>query len=115
MPRRLKSSPNDFSLRLKKLLKERKLTLKEVSALTKIPKSTLHDWTIATVPTDFLAAKRLARELGVSFSYLMTGESDFVGENICELYERDQVLIDGIAEIKIIRLIAKTKTKEESR
>ena len=52
-----------------------------MSTLTKIPKSTFR-LTIATVPTDFLAAKRLARELGVSFSYLMTGESDFVGENV---------------------------------
>lgn len=103
------SNVNDFSSRLRSLIKNQNLTLKAVSKATRIPNSTLHDWTISTVPTDFLAARRLAAELGVSFTYLMTGESDFTPENMNEIYDRDHVIIDGIAEIKIVRLIPKTQ------
>lgn len=109
MPSKHNSSWNDFSGRLRKLIKEQNLSLKVVSKATKIPNSTLHDWTISTLPSDFLAAKRLASVLGVSFTYLMTGESDFTPENMHEIYDRDHVIIDGIAEIKIVRLIPKTQ------
>ncbi len=104
-----KSEQNEeFNKRLSELIRKRGVTVLSLSKETKIPKSTLQDWTTNTVPTDFKAAARLAKALGVSLSFLLTGEDEHAPEDLTNLYERDTVLIDGLAEIRIVRVIPKT-------
>lgn len=96
---------HEFNKRLSELIKKKGTTVLGLSKETEIPKSTLQDWTTNTVPTDFKAAARLARSLGVSLCYLLTGEEEVHGTDLEHLYDRDAVLIDGLAEVRIVRII----------
>lgn len=89
------------------LTEKRGISLLALSRETQIPKSTLHDWCTSSLPTDFKAAARLAKALNVSLSYLLTGEEDQYQQVIEQQYERDAVIIDGLAEIKIVSLVPK--------
>lgn len=61
---------------LKRLLREKRKTLKEVSRETDIPYSTLHTWHENRQPKDILKAQRLARYFEVSLHELLFGEAD---------------------------------------
>ena len=113
MARKLsKSEQNEeFNKRLSELIRKRGVTVLSLSKETKIPKSTLQDWTTNTVPTDFKAAARLAKALGVSLSFLLTGGDEVSTHNdLSKLYEQDSVLIDGLAESRIVRIVPKNNS-----
>ena len=61
---------------LKHLLRNRGLSLKEVSIQTGIPYSTLHTWLENRQPKDILKAKRLADFFGVDLHFLLFGEEE---------------------------------------
>jgi transcriptional regulator with XRE-family HTH domain len=65
---------------LKNILRQRKLSLKQISADTGIPYSTLHTWLENRQPKDVIKVKVLADYLDVSFSELLFGESETGGE-----------------------------------
>ena len=98
---------HEFCKRLMMLTEKRGISLLALSKETQIPKSTLHDWCTSSLPTDFKAAARLAKSLDVSLSYLLTGEEEQNDKAVEPAYERETVLIDGLAEIKIVSLVPK--------
>lgn len=63
-----------FAGTLKKVMKERGLTVKAISVATGIPQSTISEWTGGREPKLGDAVVRLARFLGLSVEYLATGE-----------------------------------------
>ena len=97
-----------IATRLDKLIKDNGTTIAEVARDTGIPKSTLHSWTAGAAPKDFDAAKRLAEALGVSLSYLLTGQCEReAGATRPSSLEIVGHGFHGIAEIKIERVIKK--------
>jgi len=56
---------------LKRLLREKRKTLKEISRDTGIPYSTLHTWQENRQPKDLIKARRLADHLGITLHKLL--------------------------------------------
>ena len=109
-PGKSKETGADFNKRLTELIKKKDISLLALAKETKVPKSSLHDWCTSSVPTDFHAVARLAKFLDVSLSYLLVGEQEQTSNDLETIYERDSVLIDGLAEVRIVRIIPKSGT-----
>jgi transcriptional regulator with XRE-family HTH domain len=58
---------------LKKLIKERGVTLTHVSRVTKVPLQTLHGWLQGSEPKSLRQVKAVADSLGVDLDYLCFG------------------------------------------
>jgi transcriptional regulator with XRE-family HTH domain len=86
---------------LSAILKERRLGLKEVSRETKIPVSTLAEWTSNRPARDPVKLKRLCDYLGVSLHYLLFGCED--NQNPIEKIIRED-LFQGAFEVSIKRI-----------
>lgn len=67
--------PEDFGLRLQRLIRERRCRFKEISHATGIPLKTIHEWvgSRGRMPRDPTAVMRLADYFGVSLDYLLAG------------------------------------------
>ncbi|WP_168196521.1 helix-turn-helix domain-containing protein [Bdellovibrio sp. ZAP7] len=63
-----------FSMNLKTVLKEKKLTAKAVAKGAEISPSTFGQWINGAAPMDLQAVYRLARFLNVDFTWLLTGK-----------------------------------------
>lgn len=61
---------------LKRVLRDQRKTLKEVSRETGIPYSTLHTWHENRQPKDVMKAQRLARYFGISLHELLFDRPD---------------------------------------
>ncbi len=57
------------------MITERGLTQKAIAQLADVPVSTVCGWVSGVLPTDPLAAYRLAKALNVDFQWLLTSES----------------------------------------
>jgi transcriptional regulator with XRE-family HTH domain len=102
-------SPNpNFNHRLNQLMQEQQMTVREAGKYAGVAPSTVQNWRSGHVPTDFVAVRRLAAALGVSFSFLLTGEDDFPqqagNKSITECFAADGILFDGYARVKIEKL-----------
>ncbi|MBC7456949.1 MAG: helix-turn-helix transcriptional regulator [Bdellovibrionaceae bacterium] len=110
-PKRATITP--FAKILKALMKERGLTMREVAKIAGVSPSTVNDWQSGSTPENYLAVKKLAKELGVSFSFLLTGEEEAVSKNqlpsITEVFDDGGALFDGYAKITIQRLVPRKK------
>lgn len=97
------------------LMAEKGMTLTELSARTGVSTSTLGDWRSSAVqPADYRAVKKVAKVLGVSMSFLLTGETDDTDmiktPTLAEvLGEGDSY--SGIFKISIQRLVPKSGKK----
>ena len=102
-----------FSKILKSLMIERRLTIRAVAKMAGVSPSTINDWQSDSVPKNYLAVKKLAHELNVSFSFLLTGEEDAKSTShlpsVTEVFEDGGALFDGYAKITIQRLIPRDK------
>jgi transcriptional regulator with XRE-family HTH domain len=114
--KRKRPTTNLFSKRLRRLMEEKKITIREASKLTGVASSTLDDWRSGAMPEDYVAVKRLGQVLGVSLSFLLTGEDDTRPEgimpSIAEVFDDGGPLFDGYARIVIHRLLPKGEKKE---
>ena len=114
--KRKRAGSSPFSNRLRRLMTEKNMTLREAAKKANVPVSTLDDWRAGAVPEDYLAVKRLGQALGVSFSFLLTGEDDSrqdgLAPSITETFDDGGALFDGYARIVIQRLIPKRPKKE---
>lgn len=100
----------DFGKRLTLTLKEKRISQREAARKVGVPLSVLNGWCAGRVPHDLKQVKRLADELGISFSYLMTGEyekAQRISElSVGELFE-SQEFWEGICRVKIEKLVRK--------
>ena len=100
-----------FSRELKRIMRDRDLSLTDVSKMADISKSTLSGWLASTAtPADFTVVKRLANCLGVSMSLLCTGEEDKtapkVGGDVIELFHNGESH-EGCYRIILQKLVSK--------
>jgi transcriptional regulator with XRE-family HTH domain len=86
-------------------MRDRGLTLKVVASMAEVSLSTVADWQSGTSPADLQAVNRLARSLGVSFSYLLLGVADDVmrPSSFAEIFDETD-LFNGIVRISIKKL-----------
>jgi transcriptional regulator with XRE-family HTH domain len=108
--------PAPFSKILKSLMKEKNLTMREVAKIAGVSASTINDWQSGSTPENYMAVKKLAKEFGVSFSFLLTGEDESAVKNhlpsVTEVFDDGGALFDGYAKITIQRLIPRNKKEE---
>ena len=93
---------------------EQKLTVREAAAAAEVGASTIVSWRGGALPEDYRAVKSLAKRLGVSFSYLLTGEDESRpdGALVSEVFDEDGAIFDGYAHIRVIKLVPKRKDKK---
>lgn len=95
---------------------EKGMTVKEAAHISGASASTIVDWRAGGAATDYVAVKRLAHALGVTLSFLLTGEDDTrpadAAPTVTEVFEDGGALFDGYAKITIQRLIPKIHKPE---
>lgn len=102
-----KSNSNHWGIRLKGVLGEKSMTLREVSRICNVSPSVVSGWiNNGNSPTDLVSIKKLSEQLTVSFSWLLTGiyEDEKNKPTISEIFE-ETPYFDGYARIRIDRLI----------
>jgi transcriptional regulator with XRE-family HTH domain len=101
-----------FGRILAKIMEERRLTLREIAALAGVSVSVVENWISGSNPHDLKAIDRLSQKLAVPFKKLLLGIPEVVDapNAISEIYD-EQEFFDGLARIKIQRLVPK-KPKE---
>jgi len=80
-PRRKPRAKAPFKDNLTRLMEEKKLGVRELAEKSGISRSTIVDWRAGASPTDFIAVRKLAEVLGVSFrwaNYFRYGNSNRV-------------------------------------
>ena len=86
---------------LRTLIKERRMTLVEISKATGVPATTIAEWSNNRAPKNPVHAQKVASHLGVSLHFLLFGEEDHQ-EPITKLLKED--LFSGTFEINIKRI-----------
>lgn len=112
MARSNKEKNSPFARNLNKLMKDKGMTIREAADVVGVAHSTINSWRSGAAPEDFMAVKELAKALGVSFSFLLTGEDETRGEqppSVAEVFTEGDALFDGYAKITIQRLIPNKK------
>jgi transcriptional regulator with XRE-family HTH domain len=93
----------DIGNRICNLMRERNATVRAAADSIGVAPSTLANWRSGSPPKDFVAAKKLADLLGVSFHYLLLGEDpNAATKQTVDLNERD--LFSGVVEVTIRRI-----------
>ncbi len=110
---RRQTAPSLFSKRLRRLMEEKGLTIREAAKAVEVPISTLDGWRSGATPEDFEAVQRLAHLLGVTLSFLLVGKDDTRPEgqvpSITEIFDDGGQIFDGFAKITIQRLLPKNR------
>ena len=86
------------------------MTVRQAAEIIGTGHSTIVSWRSGALPEDFNAVKALAKALGVTFSYLLTGEDDARPNepaSVNEIFQDGGMLFDGFAKITIQRLLPK--------
>lgn len=111
--RRKGTSKLPFKNMLSSIMKERKLTVKEVAGLAGVSPSVVQNWLSAQNPHDLNAVALLAEKLGIPFKRLLLGVDETVDTptSLQQLYE-SQDFFDGLAHISIKRLVPRKGQRE---
>ncbi len=88
---------------LTRLMKERRLSIKELSNLSGVPASTIHEWANGRSPRDPVRAKKLADALDISLNQLLFDEPD-KNETIQIQSILKEDIFSGTFEINIKRI-----------
>jgi transcriptional regulator with XRE-family HTH domain len=89
-------------------MQERKMGVRAAAEQAGVAPSVIVSWRSGAYPEDFVAVKRLAKALGVSMSFILTGEEDNGGADhptVTQVFDSDGILFDGFAKITIERLL----------
>ena len=88
---------------LSRIMKERKLSIKELSSMSGVPSSTLHEWVNGRAPRDPIKAKKLSDALDISLNQLLFDEPD-KNETIQIQSILKEDVFSGVFEINIKRI-----------
>ena len=97
-----------FGQNLKKIMKERNLTHKQVAEMAGCPVSVINDWVGkgASTPHDLTRVSRLASGLGVSFQWLLLSEHPNIKNlTVADVFEEvNEESISGYFKIEVTKL-----------
>lgn len=98
----------------------KKITVRKLSEMTakeghRIPASTISAWRNGAIGSDYHALKTISRCLGISLSYLLTGEEEIKtgDQSVDELFEEGEVVYSGFAKVSVLSLIPRKKPKDK--
>lgn len=97
-----------FHQRLNRLMKQSRVTVRDAAGAAGVSHSTLENWRSGSSPKDYHAVRKLAAHLGVSLSYLLTGEDDVQHLRIPvvqDAFSDGGEIFNGYLEVKIKRMI----------
>ncbi len=100
--------------RLIRLMESYNVSVRDAADVADVPSSTVQNWRSGSQPTDFLAVKRLASALGVSFSYLLIGMEDTAHNRKPapeDVFSTGKIVFEGFAKIKIEQLSLKSNKR----
>lgn len=109
---RRKRHNSPFAKNLSSLMKEKGMGVREAARIAGVSHGTISNWCAGVAPDDFMAVKKLAEKLGVTFSWMMTGENDASPgrqPTVSEVFDDGEMLFDGHAKITIQRLVPKNR------
>lgn len=114
MPRKQRKK-TPFADNLTSLMEEKSIGVREAAKIAGVSPSTISEWRNGSHPDDYIAVKKLAKTLGTTLSFLLTGEDDNKVEvpAISEVFTDGGDLFNGFAEIRIKRLIPRDSKKRE--
>lgn len=98
-------------------MKQRGVTARALSKATSVPESTISDWTSGREPKLNDAVVRVARFLGVSVDFLVTGkepEQDLVAEALEKMTEGFFEVHRGVYRLRVEKLVGTVKKDEVS-
>lgn len=99
-----------FAKNLKRIMDERKLTVRAVAAMAGVKQpSIIMSWLSNANPHDLKAVGRLAKALNMNFKELLLGEPEqesVGGMSVTDLFDEKE-LFEGICRINIQRLVPK--------
>lgn len=111
--KRRRSGPTPFAKILRSLMTEKKMSVRLAAEAAGVGVSTVDNWRAGALPEDYVAVKRLAKSLGVSLSFILTGEDEIRDVNqlasVTEVFDDGGALFDGYAKITIQRLLPRKK------
>lgn len=88
---------------LKRTLKEKRISIKELSGLSGVAVSTLHEWLNGRNPKNFIQAKKVAKALDLTLNKLLFDESDEPKAITLNQIIKEDVF-SGVFEISIKRI-----------
>ena len=96
-------------------MEQNSLTVREAAEVAGVSPSTIQGWREGSRPTDFDAARLLAKRLGVTLSFLLTGSDDdeVSTPSVEQVFQDGGSVFDGYLEVQIKRLIPR-KSKKNS-
>lgn len=110
-----KDTNSIFAKNLNRLMTEKSITVERAADVAGVSKSNIVSWRSGVAPTNFDAVKKLAELMGVTFSFLLTGEEDslsgHITPSVTEVFREADTLFDGYAKITIQRLIPRDEKK----
>ncbi len=109
-PKRRAREVAPFARNLIDLMSQKNMTVREAAKIAGVGHATVVNWRGGALPEDFRAVRLLAKALGVSFSFLLTGEDDTRPDgpaSMNEVFQDGGALFDGYAKITIQRLVPK--------
>jgi len=101
--RRKGTNTLQFGTRLRKIMDERRLTVREVAALAAINRSVVQSWISNANPHDLAAVARLAKGLNVGFKELLLGEPEDTALDAL-VVANQEILFDGIYHLSIKKI-----------
>ncbi len=84
------------------LLKEKRISIKELATACNISAKTLYEWKSNRTPRNLNDVKKVAEVLGVSLHYLIFGENDKT--TISPLEQHDDEIKAGVYEVVLRRV-----------
>lgn len=110
-----------FSDVLKNTMDRKKISVRKLSEMSakegqRIPPSTISAWRNGAIGSDYHALKTIAKCLGISLSYLLTGEEEVRSsdQTVEEMFEEGEIVYSGYAKVSVLSLIPRKKTKDKS-
>jgi transcriptional regulator with XRE-family HTH domain len=118
MARKAKPKDMTFARNLQRLMEERSVGVRDLASRVGCSPANISDYRQGVIPQDFKLVRRMAHELGVTLSFLLTGEDDARATTnpatIAEVFDDGGSLFDGYARISIQRLIPRGNKKPPS-
>lgn len=104
---------NHWGLRLQQVIREKKISLRELARRCDVSPSVVSGWIKGNSPTDLTLIKELADDLNISFAWLLTGtyENPNSKPSVAEVFS-ETPYFDGFARIRIDRLIPRNKDEK---
>ena len=104
-----------FAANLISFMEEKTIGVREAAKISGVSPSTISEWRNGSHPDDYIAVKKLAKALGTTLSFLLTGEDDNRVEvpAVSEVFADGGDLFKGFAEIHIKRLIPRDPKKKD--